>query len=210
MAYNPINFQNREVERPRTFVITNNPDGTITLTPSEGQVLVGGTPLDANNLNKMDQQIAVNDSRLTALEKNPVYASMSKTTNQYIYGGQYTKITFNNTLANQDSILSVAGSTDFTVKQSGFYLFTVSVGYTGIVNTSGAISISLTKGGVDYFLNGAHYTQTGNITLTGSQILELNTNETFAFTAYCSANANLVGQSPNLRTYFQMLKVGEL
>lgn len=62
MAYEPTVWQNREVEKPRTYIMTENVDGTITLTPSEGQVFVAGTPLDAVNLNKMETQIASNDA----------------------------------------------------------------------------------------------------------------------------------------------------
>ena len=64
MAYDPTQWTNREVEKPRTYVMTDNGDGTITLTPSEGQVFAQGTPLDATNLNKMEEQIALNDSAL--------------------------------------------------------------------------------------------------------------------------------------------------
>jgi hypothetical protein len=62
MAYIPTDWENREVERPRTYIMTDNPDGTVTLTPSEGQVFSAGTPLDASNLNKMEQQIVLNDA----------------------------------------------------------------------------------------------------------------------------------------------------
>jgi hypothetical protein len=64
MAYTPTEWTNREVEKPRTYVMTENGDGTVTLTPSEGQVFSPGTPLDATNLNKMEEQIALNDSNL--------------------------------------------------------------------------------------------------------------------------------------------------
>jgi hypothetical protein len=62
MVYTPTTWENREVERPRTYIMTTNDDGTVTLTPSEGQVFAAGTPLDAANLNNMEQQIALNDS----------------------------------------------------------------------------------------------------------------------------------------------------
>jgi hypothetical protein len=62
MAYDPTIWENREVEKPRTYIMTDNGDGTITLTPSEGQVFTAGTPLDAVNLNKMEAQIELNDS----------------------------------------------------------------------------------------------------------------------------------------------------
>jgi hypothetical protein len=62
MAYTPTNWENREVERPRTYIMTDNPDGTVTLTPSEGTIFSAGTPLDATNLNKMEAQISANDA----------------------------------------------------------------------------------------------------------------------------------------------------
>jgi len=44
--------------------MTDNGDGTITLTPSEGQIFAPGTPLDATNLNKMEQQIDANTDNI--------------------------------------------------------------------------------------------------------------------------------------------------
>jgi hypothetical protein len=64
LAYTPTEWTNREVEKPRTYIMTDNLDGTITLTPSEGQIFTPGTPLDATNLNKMEDQIALNDTNL--------------------------------------------------------------------------------------------------------------------------------------------------
>jgi hypothetical protein len=42
--------------------MTENADGTVTLTPSEGTIFSAGTPLDASNLNKMEAQIQANDA----------------------------------------------------------------------------------------------------------------------------------------------------
>lgn len=57
MAYQPTDWKNREVERPRTFEMQNNPDGTITLIPSEGIVTEPGTPIMASNMNKIEGQL---------------------------------------------------------------------------------------------------------------------------------------------------------
>jgi hypothetical protein len=61
MAYEPTVWENREVEFARRYIMTTNEDGTVTLTPSEGQVFANGTPLDAANLNKLEQQVEAND-----------------------------------------------------------------------------------------------------------------------------------------------------
>ena len=55
MSYEPINWKDRIVEKPRTYYIQNNPDGTITLIPAPGTVVQEGTPVNAANLNKMEQ-----------------------------------------------------------------------------------------------------------------------------------------------------------
>lgn len=57
MAYVPTVWKNREVERPRTFTIQDNGDGTVTLIPAEGQVIEPGTPIIAANMNKIEQGI---------------------------------------------------------------------------------------------------------------------------------------------------------
>ncbi|MEG0450586.1 MAG: pyocin knob domain-containing protein [Lysinibacillus sp.] len=57
MAYQPTVWKNREVERPRTFTVQNNPDGTVTLIPAEGVVNEPGTPIMAVNLNKIEDEL---------------------------------------------------------------------------------------------------------------------------------------------------------
>ncbi len=54
MAYEKTVWKNREVERPRTFEVMENPDGTITLIPSEGEIIEPGTPIIADNMNKIE------------------------------------------------------------------------------------------------------------------------------------------------------------
>lgn len=57
MAYQPTTWTNREVERPRTFTMQNNADGTVTLIPAEGTIIEGGTPIVAENMNKIESGI---------------------------------------------------------------------------------------------------------------------------------------------------------
>lgn len=46
-----MQWVDRKVERPNTFVIQNNSDGTVTLIPAPGTIQQAGTPLNAENLN---------------------------------------------------------------------------------------------------------------------------------------------------------------
>ena len=54
-CYTPTEWKDRVVEKPRTFNMQNNPDGTVTLTPAPGTVVQEGTPVNAANLNKIEQ-----------------------------------------------------------------------------------------------------------------------------------------------------------
>jgi hypothetical protein len=58
MAYNKTIWQDRVVEKPRTYTMTDNGDGTVTLTPAPGNVVQAGTPVNATNMNKIEQGIA--------------------------------------------------------------------------------------------------------------------------------------------------------
>lgn len=57
-------WADRVVSTPRTFTVQNNADGTITLVPSPGTVVQAGTPVNATNLNGIEQDL-VNTMLLT-------------------------------------------------------------------------------------------------------------------------------------------------
>ena len=75
MAYEPVNWKNRVVERPRTYHIQNNPDGTVTLIPAPGQVYEEGTPVDALHLNKMEQGLVTHQAE-KATETKPGHVAI--------------------------------------------------------------------------------------------------------------------------------------
>jgi hypothetical protein len=49
-------WKDRIVERPRTFKL-QNADGTVTLVPAPGTIIQEGTPVNAANLNGIEQSI---------------------------------------------------------------------------------------------------------------------------------------------------------
>ncbi len=64
MANEKIVWKNRVVERPRTYRLQQNADGTVTIIPEEGEVYEAGTPVNADNLNKLGMTtIAVGPSQ---------------------------------------------------------------------------------------------------------------------------------------------------
>jgi hypothetical protein len=58
MAYVPTNWADRTVERPLTFTLIDNVDGSVTLVPAEGNIISSGTPITADKLNKIESALA--------------------------------------------------------------------------------------------------------------------------------------------------------
>jgi hypothetical protein len=64
--YEKTEWQDHIVESPFSFKQTMNADGTITLEPQQGEVLQQGTPVNARNLNKIEEGIYINTATLKA------------------------------------------------------------------------------------------------------------------------------------------------
>ncbi|MBU3208679.1 hypothetical protein KPL28_03385 [Clostridium algidicarnis] len=64
MAYIKTTWKNKIVERPRTFRQQQNADGTVTLIPSEGAVIETGTPINAQNMNKIEDALGSTDRKI--------------------------------------------------------------------------------------------------------------------------------------------------
>lgn len=56
-------WKDRRIERENTFNVLNNKDGTITLIPVTGEIYEAGTPLNALNLNKINEQLETKASK---------------------------------------------------------------------------------------------------------------------------------------------------
>lgn len=58
MEYSKTVWKNRNVQFPNRFAMTTNSDGTVNLTQSSGAVIEEGTPVNADNLNNIENGIA--------------------------------------------------------------------------------------------------------------------------------------------------------
>lgn len=70
MTYIKNIWVDQDVERPRTYQVTHNADGSITLIDDFGNVVNLGTPVNADHMNHIEDGISNNDTRITALENN--------------------------------------------------------------------------------------------------------------------------------------------
>jgi len=68
MAYTKNTWTDRSVERPLTFTMVTNTDGSTTLTPAEGTIITSGTPITADKLNNIENGISANDSAIASLQ----------------------------------------------------------------------------------------------------------------------------------------------
>ena len=105
MAYVKTDWKNREVERPRTFTLVENPDGTVTLIPAEGEVYEQGTPIVATVMNNMEDGIEEAHDDISDLDT--LLDTVKTTANNALpkAGGTMTgNINFNNKLAEKPEI----------------------------------------------------------------------------------------------------------
>ena len=72
MAYIKNTWVDQEVERPKTYEMVNNPDGSITLVDSFGLVSELGTPVNADNMNHIEEGLA--DTDVTKYNPNTSYS----------------------------------------------------------------------------------------------------------------------------------------
>lgn len=71
--YNPINWKNRAVEHKHRYEMSQAESaGLVYLTPAPGEVDEPGTPINADNLNHMDEAILAHDQKLDELEQKKV------------------------------------------------------------------------------------------------------------------------------------------
>lgn len=83
MAYEKTNWTDRVVQKPRTYTMQNNSDGTVTLTPAPGTVTQAGTPVNAANLNKIENELVTLEDEDAELKEeitnidNKIYGNIS-------------------------------------------------------------------------------------------------------------------------------------
>ena len=76
IVYNPINWKNRAVEHKHRYEMSQAESaGLVYLTPAPGEVDEPGTPINADNLNHMDEAILAHDQKLDELEQKKVNIS---------------------------------------------------------------------------------------------------------------------------------------
>ena len=79
MSYNKTTWKDQDVENPRTYVVRDNGDDTVTLLDAFGEVTELGTPVNAANMNHIEDGIAANDAAI-ATKQNTITGAASTIT----------------------------------------------------------------------------------------------------------------------------------
>ena len=67
MAYNKTVWKDRVTQKVNTYTMTENADGTVTLTPVTGTVTEQGTPINAQHLNNIENELETLDGAIGKL-----------------------------------------------------------------------------------------------------------------------------------------------
>ena len=126
--FNPINWKDRIVERPRTYTEVINQDGSRTDTPAPGEIQEAGTQISATNLNQMDHgiqdakvgaELILNALRqigwrTDALEKATVQETGTKTltnTKNFPFNDSKASVALTNTRENKNYVVVIVEAT---------------------------------------------------------------------------------------------------
>jgi hypothetical protein len=124
MPYVPTVWTNREVEKPRTYTLQTNADGTTTLVPAEGTVIAAGTPITADKLNNLEKQYdqAMADSALLYPEKKSFGACWGFSDGGQSFNSGYFGFPAQNwVIETDDDLFYWKDGTRIAVKKSGVY-----------------------------------------------------------------------------------------
>jgi len=126
--FNPINWKDRIVQRPRTYTEVINQDGSRTDTPAPGEIQEPGTQISATNLNQMDHGIQDAKTanvivmnalrqigwRVEDLEKATVQETGTKTltnTKNFPFNDSKASVALTNTRENKNYVVVIVEAT---------------------------------------------------------------------------------------------------
>ena len=117
MAYEKTVWTDRLVERPRTFNLQQNADGSVTLNANEGEILEDGTPINAANMNKIENGIEEVASQMADL----TYQELSSYASNIDDNGLYKTVTWKRKDGTIYAISTLLGTAPYTQAKIDYY-----------------------------------------------------------------------------------------
>lgn len=113
MSIPRTNWQDHSAEKPHTYTMTDNGDGTVTLTPAQGTVYQQGTAVNAANLNNIEDRIDyLNTFKLVKIWENPSpdanFGAQTVMLSQSVAWGEMVIITHRRWTTGNDAVPQIA------------------------------------------------------------------------------------------------------
>lgn len=103
MTYNKTIWVDQEVKKERTYELINNSDGTTTIQDPPNNILTFGTPVNAQNLNNIENGIEDHEIRISRLEGigNPIptLSNILGENEIWLEGAEVSRETYSNLFA---------------------------------------------------------------------------------------------------------------
>lgn len=193
MAYSKTTWKDRVVEKPLTYTMQNNADGTVTLIPAEGTIVDPGTALNAAVLNNLETQYekAIADLKTGSQTfqgpisiSNQPYLEVSKTDVPAISPNTWVKLFPNVTKENTGGGTWTSGA--YTVPSAGNYLIYFSTKISSIAAGAAQFSAVYVNGALkdDNRVEQRQNTGTIDDTMVGMVMIKLAANDKLEFYVY--------------------------
>lgn len=170
MPYDKQTWADRQVQNPMTFVLTNNADGTITLTPSPGAITSEGSLLLAERMNHMEDGIALVNDRIDKELKTITDCNEALETGIY-WAPNGTK---NNPSENNFIIQTYFKDSENIMQLAYLASGNLNVVYKRYFTTTWSDWISNTKSAISVCFENASVLQAGNSRLIFNTVLNTN------------------------------------
>lgn len=207
MPYEKQTWVDRQVQNPMTFVLTNNADGTVTLTPSPGAVTNEGSLLLAERLNHMEDGITLVNNKIDK-ELKPI-----KNCNDAIETGIYwAPAGTQNNPSNNNFIIQTFNRNVGNIMQVAYLaLGGYDVTYKRYYSKSWSSWVSSVKSGISICFNSVSQLQAGHSRFYFNKVLNTTGSNLYATEGYVRTRKNMkvlvtfnVWVNTNARVWFSV------
>lgn len=157
MSYEKTNWQDRIVEKPLTYNVQNNPDGTVTLVPSPGIVTQEGTFTNAARMNRIENELVDQNYQIPVVVGSQIQLIKNGATGRLFF---YLDADINGSI----TISLDGGATSVPLKDyDNQQIGGLDKGYVEVVDNTSFFTYAPKGGGIDTIIKNYVVSADGNI-----------------------------------------------